>query len=145
MIFCSFMRSHEVSINAGVAPLQRCLGSIQPISVSVMAPARLSSFRGNDAIEANLRLAGLTNVSLSSISKDFILHSSFRVSLSSYWLSLTRFLEFIFCSSSSPLNHISPFLFLFLCLSLHPSGHLQDGVICDEDARGRVHARKEDR
>lgn len=121
MIFCSSMRSHEVSINAGVAPLHGCLGSIQPISVSVMAPARLSGFRGNDAIEANLRLAGLTNVSLSSIPKDFILHSSFRVSLSSYWLSLTRFLEFIFrSSSSSPLNHISPFLFLFL-LSLASS------------------------
>lgn len=104
------------------APLHRCLGSIKHISISVMAPARLSSFRGNDAIEANLRLPGLTNVSLSGISKDFILHSLFRVSLSSCWLSLTRFLDFIFCSSSSPLNRLSP-LPLPLCLtsSVRPS------------------------
>lgn len=41
--------------------------------------------------------------------------------------------------------HLITFLpFLFLCLSLHPLGHLQDGVIRDEDARGRVHAREED-
>lgn len=53
---------------------------------------------------------------------------------------LIPFLELIF-------HHLITFLlflFLSLRLSLHLSGHLQDGVVRDEDARGRINAREED-
>lgn len=62
------------------------------------------------------------------------LHLSSGVSLmDSFWFEFTY-----------PLFSPTPTPSLFFVLSLHRSGHLQDGVVCDEDARGRVNAGEED-